>query len=270
MSNPLAVLGLALVIVIVLAAIFAHVIAPYDPNKIQVAVRLRGPSASHWLGTDQLGRDVLSRALVGSRVALFVAVSSIGTALAIGALLGLVAGYGPRWLDAIMVLIFDSIRSFPLLMFALAVVTILGPSLQTIICIVIIFQVPAYGRVVRTQTMSLKHAEFILAERALSAGWLRILGVHLLPNVIGPLLILASMDVPAVITVEAGLSFLGLGVRPPTPSWGNILNDGYKFIRSTPWIVIAGGLPLVLATLGFTFVGEGLRDAFDPRLRRET
>lgn len=258
-----------LVSIIVLSAIFATAIAPYDPAKIQVAERLQGPSATHWLGTDQLGRDVLSRALVGGRIALFVALSSIGLALAIGGLLGLIAGYGPRWLDALLVLIFDSVRSFPLLMFALAVVTILGPSLGTIIFIIVIFQAPAYGRVVRTQTMSLKHTEFVVAARAISAGWFRIICVHLLPNIIGPPLILASMDVPSVITVEAGLSFLGLGVRPPTPSWGNILNDGYNFIRSTPWIVIAGGLPLILATLGFTFVGEGLRDAFDPRLRPE-
>jgi peptide/nickel transport system permease protein len=153
-------------------------------------------------------------------------------------------------------------------MFALAAVTLAGPSLEMVILILIVTSVPVYGRIVRTQTLSLKETEFILAERSLGAGAGRILFVHVLPNVIGPLLILASMDVPVVVTVEAGLSFLGLGVRPPTPSWGNILADGYAFIRSTPWLVLAGGVPLILVTLGFTFLGETLRDIFDPRLRR--
>jgi peptide/nickel transport system permease protein len=181
----------------------------------------------------------------------------------------LIAGYGPRWLDSLLILIFDSIRAFPTVLFALAVVTILGPSLATIIFIITIFNVPVYARIVRTQTLSLRTTEFILAERSLGAGPVRVLFVHMLPNVIGPLLILVSMDVPVVITIEAGLSFLGLGVRPPTASWGSILNDGYAFIRNTPWLVISGGAPLILATLGFTFLGEALRDAFDPRLRKD-
>jgi peptide/nickel transport system permease protein len=265
--DPLALLGIALVAAIVLAALLAPLIAPYDPNKISIPTRFAPPSAAHWLGTDQLGRDVLSRVLVGSRVALWVALSSIGLSLAIGILLGLLAGYGPRWLDSLLVLAFDSVRSFPTVMFALALVTILGPSVGTIILIVVIFQVPSYGRLVRAQTLSLKNAEFIVAERSLGAEQGRILAVHLLPNVIGPLLILASMDIPSVIALEAGLSFLGLGVRPPNASWGTILNDGYAFIRTTPWIVIAGGVPVALSTLGFTFLGEGLRDTFDPRLR---
>ena len=157
----------------------------------------------------------------------------------------------------------------PVLMFALAVITVVGPSLETVVLVVVVTTIPAYARIVRTQTLSLRHTEFILAERSLGAGAPRVLLVHILPNVIGPLLILASMEIPVVITIEAGLSFLGLGVRPPTPSWGNILNDGYAFIRNTPWLVIAAGIPLVLTTLGFTFLGETLRDVFDPRLRRD-
>ncbi|MFO1062064.1 MAG: ABC transporter permease [Dongiaceae bacterium] len=265
--DPLTLLGIVLVVAIVLAAVLAPLIAPYDPNKISVPQRFAAPSAAHWLGTDQLGRDVLSRVLVGSRVALWVALSSIGLSLVLGTALGLLAGYGPRWLDALLVLAFDSVRSFPTVMFALALVTILGPSIGTIILIVVIFQVPSYGRLVRAQTLSLKSAEFITAERSMGASLGRVLAVHLTPNVVGPLLILASMDIPSVIALEAGLSFLGLGVRPPNASWGTILNDGYAFIRTTPWIVIAGGVPVALATLGFTFLGEGLRDTFDPRLR---
>jgi peptide/nickel transport system permease protein len=178
------------------------------------------------------------------------------------------AGYGPRWLDNALILVFDAVRSFPTVLFALALVALIGPSLATIIVVVVVTATPVYGRIARTQTLSLKATEFIVAERTLGAGWVRVLARHMLPNMIGPLLILASMDVPVVITIESGLSFLGFGVRPPTPSWGSILNDGYGFIRDTPWPVIGGGLPIVLTTLGFTFLGETLRDIFDPRLQR--
>ena len=267
--DPLGALGLVLVALIVVMALGADVLAPYGPNIPNVKDRLMAPSELHWLGTDQLGRDIFSRVLVGSRIALWVAAVSSFFSLIGGLALGLISGYGPRWLDSILILLFDSIRAFPTVLFALAVVTILGPSLATIIVIITTFNIPVYARIVRTQTQSLRTTEFILAERSLGADPWRVLVVHMLPNVIGPLLILVSMDVPVVITIEAGLSFLGLGVRPPTASWGSILNDGYGFIRNTPWMVIAGGVPLILATLGFTFLGEALRDAFDPRLRKD-
>jgi peptide/nickel transport system permease protein len=269
MTDPLGALGLVLVALIVVMAVGADLLAPYGPNATNVRERLQPPSELHWLGTDQLGRDIFSRVLVGSRIALWVAAVTSFFSLLGGLALGLIAGYGPRWLDSILILLFDSIRAFPTVLFALAVVTLVGPSLSTIILIITVFNIPVYARIVRTQTLSLRTTEFILAERSLGAGPLRVLFVHMLPNVIGPLLILVSMDVPVVITIEAGLSFLGLGVRPPTASWGSILNDGYAFIRNTPWMVIAGGVPLILATLGFTFLGEALRDAFDPRLRKD-
>lgn len=267
--DPLGALGLILVALIVVMALGADVLAPYGPNLPNVKARLLPPSELHWIGTDQLGRDIFSRVLAGSRIALWVAAVSSFFSLLGGLVLGLLSGYGPRGLDSLLILLFDSIRAFPTVLFALAVVTVLGPSLATIIIIITIFNVPVYARIVRTQTLSLRATEFILAERSLGAGPVRVLVVHMLPNVIGPLLILVSMDVPVVITIEAGLSFLGLGVRPPTASWGSILNDGYSFIRNTPWMVIAGGVPLILATLGFTFLGEALRDAFDPRLRKD-
>jgi peptide/nickel transport system permease protein len=231
--------------------------------------RFLGPSVSHLLGTDQLGRDLFTRVLYGARIALYVALVSTGVGLVGGLALGMIAGYGPRWLDSLLLLVFDALRSFPTVMLALALATLIGPSLSAVILVVVIATLPGYARIVRAQTMSLKSAEFVLSARALGAPARRILLVHILPNVIGPLLILASMDIPVVITIEAGMSFLGLGVRPPTPSWGSILNDGFAFIRETPWPAIAGGLPIVVATLGFTFLGETLRDEFDPRLRRE-
>lgn len=269
LREPLGALGLTLVVFVLVSAIGADWFSPYEPNKIDIKSKLQPPSVEHILGTDQLGRDIFSRVLVGGQIALKVSLISIGVALIIGLTLGLIAGFGPRWLDNTLMLLFDSVRSFPTVMFALAVVTLFGPSLNTVMIVVIVTQIPIYGRMVRSQTLALRDAEFILAERALGAGFFRIIGMHMLPNVIGPLLILASMDIPFVITIEAGLSFLGMGVRPPTPSWGTILNDGYSYIYNTPWPVIAGGIPVILTTLGFTFLGESLRDVFDPKLRKE-
>lgn len=266
-GDPLGLIGLVLVVLLVVSAALASVIAPYDPIALNIMDRLQGPSFNHLLGTDQLGRDLFSRVLYGGRVALKVALISISIALSVGVVLGMIAGFGPRWLDNTIVLLFDTVRSFPTVMFALATVALVGPSLSTVIVIIVITSIPTYGRVVRTQTLTIKTNEYIQAERAMGASSFRILSVHLLPNVVGPLFILASMDIPTVIALEAGLSFLGMGVKPPTPSWGSILNDGYNLIRNTPWPIIAGSIPLVLVTLGFTFLGESLRDLIDPRLR---
>lgn len=269
LRDPLGALGAALVLLFVASALLAPLIAPFEPSALSVRERLQGPSLLHLMGTDNLGRDVLSRVLHGGRIALGVSLTAVGLSFSLGLALGLLAGYGPRWLDNLLLVLLDSVRAFPVVMFALAVITIAGPSLATVITVVVLTSIPAYARVARTQALSLRGSEFILAERALGAGPARVLGRHLLPNTVGPLLIIASMEVPVVITIEAGLSFLGLGVRPPAPSWGNILADGYAFIGNTPWLVLAGGLPVVLTTLGFTFLGETLRDAFDPKLRRE-
>lgn len=269
LHDPLGSLSLVIVIFILLSAIFANWIIIRDPNAVDVTSQLLPPSSNAFLGTDHLGRDVFSRVVMGGRIALSVALVSISIALSIGLVLGLLAGYGPQWLDKIMISFFDTIRSFPTIMFALAVVALIGPSLFTVILVVVITSIPMYGRVARVQAQSLKNAEYILAERAMCASTFRILVFHMLPNVIGPLLIIASMEIPVVVTIEAGLSFLGLGVRPPTPSWGSILYDGYSYIRNTPWLVIAGGIPLILTTIGFTFLGETLRDVFDPKLRRD-
>jgi len=259
--------GLIIVSLIVFSAILAPWIVPYDPIAMNIPDRLQGPSLSHLLGTDQLGRDTFSRVIMGGRVALQVAIPTIAGAISIGLFLGMIAGYGPKWLDTLIVLLFDTLRSFPTVMFALAVVALVGPSLNTVILVIMITSIPTYGRVVRTLTQSLRSSEFITAEKSLGASTTRILGVHILPNVLGPLAVLAAMDIPTVVGLEAGLSFLGMGVKPPTPSWGSLLNDGYSLIRNTPWLIISGGIPLILTTLGFTFLGEALRDVVDPKLR---
>jgi peptide/nickel transport system permease protein len=266
-KDSLGMTGLVIVVVILLASIFASVLAPHDPLEVDVFNRLVSPSWQHWLGTDQLGRDILSRVLFGGRIALKVAMVAISVSMAAGLLLGMMAGFGPKWLDRLLVICFDTLRSFPTIMFALAIVALTGPSLNTVIGVIIITSIPVYGRIVRTQTQALRENDFILAERAMGASTARILRDHILPNIAAPLLILASMDVPAVVGMEAGLSFLGLGVSPPTPSWGNILSDGYSYLRNSPWPIIAGGIPLILVTLGFTFFGESLRDILDPKLR---
>ena len=267
-AEPLGALGLFLVLLMVGGAIFADLLTTYEPNKISPRDRFLAPSWDHLLGTDQLGRDLFSRVLHGGRIALSVALFSTAASLAIGIVLGLIAGYGPRWLDNLMLLFFDSIKSFPTVMLALALVTLFGPSLTAVVVVVVLVNVPGYARIIRTQTLTLKESEFVTAAQSMGAGMGRILRVHIMPNVIGPLLILASMDIPVVIAIEAGMSFLGLGVRPPTPSWGAILNDGFTAIRDTAWIAIAGGFPIILTTLGFTFLGETMRDVFDPRLKR--
>ncbi len=267
-SDPLGLLGLCLVTLIVVSALGATIFAPYDPIQLNIMDRLQGPSANHLLGTDQLGRDLFSRVLFGGQVALKVAFLTIGSALIIGVVLGMIAGYGPAWLDNSIMLLFDTIRSVPTIMLALAAVAMVGPSITTVIFVIAVSTIPNYGRVVRTQTLTIKSKDFVKAEMLMGASILRILSIHILPNILGPLLILASMDIPTVIALEAGLSFLGMGVKPPTPSWGSILNDGFALIRNTPWPIIAGSIPLVLATLGFTFLGESLRDLLDPKLRK--
>ena len=268
LSNKQGVCGLILVIFFFGTAIFAPLIATHDPNKLDIPARMSGPTMEHYIGTDQLGRDTFSRVLYGGRVALKIAGIGVSVALFLGLLLGMIAGYGPRWLDNALLLVFDTIRSFPTIVIALAIVALTGPSLGMVMAIVIVTSIPGYARLARTSTLALKSSEFIIAERSVGAGPVTIIWRHVMPNVIGPRLILAAMDVPVVVTVEAGLSFLGLGVLPPTASWGSILNEGYNVIRDTPWPIIAGGIPLVLTTLGFTFLGEALRDVFDPKLRK--
>lgn len=265
--DPMGALGAVIVVAFLAVALLAPLIAPYDPLAIDVRNKFAAPSWDHWAGTDQLGRDTLSRLIWGTRNAFGIALTAVGLAGAAGLILGLIAGYGPRWLDSVLLLLFDSLSSLPMVLFALAVITVLGPGTTTLILVIVLVSVPAYARLVRAQTLSLRAADFVTALRSMGARPHRIILRHLLPNVLGPLVIVLSMDIPVVIMLEAGLSYLNLGVKPPTPSWGNMLFDGYTAIRQTPVLVIAAGLPLILATLGFTFLGEGLREALDPRLQ---
>ena len=251
-----------------LVAIAAPLIAPYGPNAIAPASRLMDPSLQHWLGTDHLGRDILSRLIFGARVALGISLSVIAISLTAGVALGVGAALSPRAVDLLIVGIFDIVTSFPSVILALALVAVFGPGLGNVVLLVSIVFIPHFGRVARAQTIAIRNSPFIEAEKVLGAETWRVILNHVTPNIIGPIFVLACMDIPVVITIEAGLSFLGLGVRPPLASWGNLLNDGYTYLDQSPWLATFSGLSLILATLGFALLGEALRDTLDPKLRK--
>ncbi len=258
-------LGLVIVAVILVAALFAPWLAPYDPDALDVLHRFAAPFTAHWLGTDQLGRDLFSRLLHGARVAMSISATAIILALVAGTALGVLAGWLGGWWERVILVLFDIVAAFPSLILALAVVAVFGPSNTYLVGIVALTLAPQFGRVARAQTRGMAQAPFIEAERILGAGPLRIMAHHVLPNIAGPLIVLAAMEIPAAITIEAGLSFIGLGIRPPLASWGTLIYDGYAYLSDSAWPVLVASLALAVATLGFTLFGEALRDAVDPR-----
>ncbi len=261
-------IGTILVLAILLFSLLGGYASRTGPDHIDVLARFQPPSARHLLGTDQLGRDLAARLAYGGRVALAVALSTIALALAAGTLLGIAAGLGPRRAERLILVLFDIIGAFPSVVFALAIIALFGPGTGRVVGIIAVTLVPHFGRIARAQARSLADSPLVEAERALGAHPARILLRHIIPGLIGPLVVLASMDIPVVITIEAGLSFLGLGIPPPQASWGTLLNDGYANLDHTAWPTLLTAFTLALATLGFTLLGEALRDALDPTLRR--
>ena len=264
LSRPSAVLGMTVIATLVLLFLFGPLVTPHPHTEQTISRRLEGPSADFLLGTDHLGRDLLSRLIIGTRVALGTAFPSVLAALLAGLVIGLVAGYPGGWLANLIVM--DTLQAFPALLLALALMALLDPSISNVILVIAIAYTPGYARIVRAQVLSIKEEQYIEVERSFGASHLRIALVHIVPIMLAPLLILLAMDLPSAIATEAGLSFLGLGVRPPTPSWGTILSDGFQKIRTSPWPVIGGALALMITTLGFTLFGEALRDILDPRV----
>jgi peptide/nickel transport system permease protein len=258
--------GLFVIVALAVIVAFAPWVSPYDPSAQHIVDRLQGPSWHYPLGTDDLGRDLLSRVFYGTRVALGVALPAVLGAVLLGLLLGTVAGYVGGRIDNVLIVVFDTLQAFPAVILALALISVLGPSLRNVIIVIIVSFAPGYGRVSRALVLSVKQNSFVEAERSLGANDLRIATVHVVPNILAPLCILVAMDIPSAIVVESGLSFLGLGVQPPTPSWGSILSEGFDRVRDTPWPVLWTGLALMVTTLGFTMFGETLRDVVDPRL----
>ena len=267
LRTPGGAIGTVIVAGLVIIAIFAPVIAPYPFGQIDVNAPLQGPTLHHLLGTDQLGRDILSRLIYGTRIALEVAVTSVAVALVAGLALGLLGGYLGGLVNNVVVLLMDTFQSFPAIVLALALLTVLGPSLRNLIIVIAVTFSPNYARTSRALVLTVKQNQYVVAERALGAGRLRIMARHIVPNIVAPLFILMAMDIPSAIAAEAGLSFLGLGIPPPNPSWGSILSDGFNSIYQAPWAVLFASLALAIATVGFLMFGEALRDVLDPRLR---
>lgn len=268
LRRPGGAFGAVVAAVLLLCAIAAPLIAPYDYAQQDIPNRLQGPSIEHVMGTDHLGRDIFSRLVYGARIALITALPGVLIAALVGLTFGILAGYLGGWVESGVLIVTDTFQAFPAILFALALLALIGPSTGSVIVVIAIAFAPGYARVIRAQVLALKTQPFVDASRALGAGDLRLIGAHILPNVIAPLMILLAMDVAGAITIEAGLSFLGLGVQPPTPSWGVVLSDGFARIRQSPWPVLFASLALALTTLGLTLLGEALRDALDPRATR--
>ena len=265
-SNPLALAGLVLVSLLAAAALAAPWVAPHDPTAIDARTILAGPSARHLLGTDDLGRDVLSRLIYGARISLAVGFVSVGIAVLIGTSLGACAGYFGGLLDAFVMRFVDIMLCFPSTFLILAVIAFIGPSIWNVMFVIGVTGWMGVCRLVRAEFLSLRERDFVVAARALGAGDARLIFRHILPNALAPVLVAAVLGVAGAILTESGLSFLGLGVQPPTPSWGNILTAGKDNIDVAWWLSFFPGLAITLTMLGYNMLGEGLRDALDPRL----
>ena len=267
--KPLGAFSAALLVVIVLMAIFADVIAPYDPLETHPEIRLSPPSRAHPFGTDDIGRDVLSRIIHGARISLWVGLLAVGIGTAAGMLIGLVCGYWEGRLDLIMQRLMDAIQAIPGLVLALAIVSVLKPSTTNAMLAIAIVIIPGNSRIVRGAVLSTKQNRYVEAAQAMGCRHLRIIASHILPNVTAPILVIASIWLGNAILIEATLSFLGLGTQPPTPSWGLMLSStGRAFMEQAPWLAIFPGMAISLAVLGFNLFGDTLRDAWDPKLRR--
>lgn len=268
--NRLALIGGAVVLTLAAVAVLAPVLAPWDPHRPDVRRILEPPSTEHWLGTDHLGRDVFSRMLYGSRVSLAVGFVSVGIAALIGILLGAAAGYHGGLIDAGVMRLVDLMLVFPRFFLLLAVLAFLSPSIWTIMAVIGLTGWMGVARLVRAEFLALKEREFVLWSQSIGAGAFRIIWRHILPNAMAPVLVAMTLGIPAAILTESGLSFLGLGVQPPHATWGNILNDGKDAIELAWWLSVYPGVAILITVLSYNLLGEGIRDALDPRLRQRT
>ena len=267
MRSPLTVGGFVLIFIFALGALLAPLIAPYGPIEQILSERLQAPSLTHLLGTDQLGRDLFSRLLFGARISLTVGVVVVASAGAFGTSIGLIAGYAGGIVDEVLMRVTDIFFAFPPLILAMAIAGALGPSLNNAMIAIAVVLWPVYARLVRSQVLSLREREFVQAARCVGASSVRILWRHLLPNTLAPLLVQASFDLGGAILSTAGLSFIGFGAQPPTPEWGVMISEGRKFISTQPWLSLFPGLAILFSVAAFNLIGDGLRDALDPRLR---
>lgn len=267
--NKMASFGAGLVVLVTLSAVFAPWLSPHDPLEQDVLQRLAGPSPEFPLGNDSFGRDILSRMLWGGRVSLFVSTVAVLHAIAIGGALGILAGYVGGAFDRIAMAAMDVLLSFPTLVMGLLVVAMLGPTMANLVLAIALTAIAPFARIARAPTLSIKERDFVEAGRALGFSHLRIMVVHILPNIIDDVLVMASLWLATAIRTEASLSFIGLGVRPPTPTWGGMIREGFENILDSPWLAIFPSLAILVIMLGLNMLGDGLRDATDPRLRHE-
>jgi peptide/nickel transport system permease protein len=263
LRRKLAVIGAAIILLEVVAAIFGPLLVRYDPMAPNFAAILQPPSADHWLGTDDLGRDILSRLLTGTRYSLLISVTAVTIAMIAGVCLGIMSGYVGGSIDEVLMRILDSFMALPSLVLALAIAAALGPGLANAMLAIAVASVPTYARLVRGQTLSIKENEYILAARATGVGSGRVVGRHILPNTLGPVIVQVSLGLGFAIITESSLSFIGLGIQPPIPTWGWMVQVGFQFLETAPWYVLAPASAIFLAVLGFNLLGDGLRDALD-------
>lgn len=266
MRNPKALAGVALIAVILMVALLAPWAAPYDPLAINPATSMRPPTADHWLGTDFFGRDVLSRVIWGARPSLTIGFSAVAIGCLVGTLLGMFAGYFRGWVEAVIMRPIDMLLSFPIIVLALAMVAALGPSMMNLALTISLLFVPRFARVVRAETLALRELDYVEAARASGQTAWAIIRRHLLPNAMPQVIVTCTVFLADAVLIEAGLSFLGVGVTPPDPSWGNMLAEGRTNILGAPWLMVFPGLVLTCTLVGFNLLGDALRDILDPRL----
>ncbi len=259
-------ISLLILIMLVLMAIFAPYISPQDPDEMNLGASLEPPSSEHWLGTDRMGRDMLSRIIYGTRVSLLVGVIAVGISGTLGLILGTLAGYYGGIIDGIIMRLVDILLAFPSILLAISLVAVLGPSLVNVMFAIGIVNWVSYARLIRGELLSLKEKEFISAVRAMGASTPRIIIKHMLPNAIAPIIVMATLGMAGAIITESSLSFLGIGVQPPTPSWGQMLSEGREIIRQAWWVSTFPGVAIMIVVLAFNLLGDSLRDALDPNL----
>lgn len=259
--------GLGIIVIVVMAAVAAPALAPHDPMVMDTSAVLQGPSRKYVLGTDQFGRDILSRIIWGARVSLVVALLSVAVALVLGTTVGILGGYMGGWVDGFAMRLMDVLFAFPAILLAMAIMAVAGTSMRNLILAIGIVYTPQFARVARASTLTVRHLEFIEAAHALGSGAGRILRRHVLPNIMPAVIVQVSLSISLAILTESALSFLGLGTQPPTPSWGNMLSEGRQFMAIAPWNAVFPGAAIMLVVLGFNLFGDSLRDLLDPRLR---
>jgi peptide/nickel transport system permease protein len=266
-SRGIVILGILIILLVIIAAIFAPFLAPYNPYEQNLPQRLLNPSAQNLLGTDALGRDLMSRLIYGSRNSLLVGIIALGVAAILGMSMGLIAGYFSGWVSTVIMGFVDALMCFPMILLALVIASLLGGGMRNVMIALGIAMLPGYARLMCGQVLSIKENDYVLAEHAAGASNMRVMLSHILPNCFPPLIVLATMQIGAAILAEAGLSFLGVGIEPPAAAWGLMVEDGRKFLLTNPLLSFAPGLAIMLVTFAFNMVGDGLRDALDPRLR---